>query len=141
MMKSNKLISGFLGVSMFVFGVLKFVNPFKSWYTVQIASSGLGSLSYVLGIAGEIVVGLVLVWSVYNHSKVPFARLRWIVLGASLIVMGMMGTGIFVHLHANVPAEVLPLKIKPPYIPGVFFLLGLSNILLLVNTAKRESQT
>jgi hypothetical protein len=38
---------------------------------------------------------------------------------------------IYVHLQTNVPAEVLPLKIKPPFIPASTLLLAFLNIYLL----------
>lgn len=56
-MKYSKAISLFLGLSMFRFGFLKFFDPFKGWYSVQISESGLGFGSYVMGILGELVVG------------------------------------------------------------------------------------
>ena len=40
-MKQMKIISLIPGISMFLFGIIKFVNPFKEWYEVQIFKSGL----------------------------------------------------------------------------------------------------
>jgi len=36
-----------------------------------------------------------------------------------------------VHLQSNVPADVLPLKIKPTFVPVVFLLIGLTSIYLI----------
>ena len=51
-----------------------------------------------------------------------------------------MLTGVYVHLHPNVPANVLPLKIKPPYIPVFFLLIALSNTFLSIKQAKSKAK-
>ncbi len=131
-MKFVKFSTWFLALSMFVFGILKFVNPFKEWYRVQVMNSGLGQLSYALGIMGEIAVGVVLGFCLIMGQRVS-ARHNFLFTTASYItIIVMMATGVYVHLHPEVPAEVLPLKIKPPYIPLFFMLLALSNLYLSV---------
>lgn len=133
-MKAEKLIlpvSVLLGVSMFVFGVLKFFDPFKGWYTVQINGSGLSNTSYWLGIAGEIIAGSMLINTVVFRKRIPLKMFRPIITVASAMIVVMMMTGIYVHLHNNVPANVLPLKIKPPFIPGLFLLLALMTLVLV----------
>ncbi len=50
---------------------------------------------------------------------------------ASAAILPMMATAVYVHLQPGVPAEVLPLKIKPPIIPVLFILLALANIYLM----------
>ena len=129
-MKYIKSISWFLGTSMFMFGILKFVNPFKDWYSVQVTNSGLGEYSYWMGIAGEITVGVTLMVTLVCRQKISEKTFSVLITSASLIIIIMMLTGIYVHLQPKVPADVLPLKIKPPYIPGFFLLLALSNIIL-----------
>ncbi len=129
-------ISWFLGISMFAFGVLKLVPPFKGWYTVQITASGLSHFSYLLGIVGEVVTGtafLILLIQAVKFSPQTYFRTLLI---ASFAVGIIMATGTYVHLHPNVPAEVLPLKIKPPYIPGFFMLLALVNVWLIFSHMK-----
>lgn len=129
-MTYNKITSWFLAIAMLMFGILKFANPFKGWYTVQITNSGLGQLSYAMGIMGEIAVGstllICLIWGQKFPTKVYYLLTN---ICFSIIII-MMLTGVYVHLHPNVQAYVLPLKIKPPYIPIFFLLLALSNIFL-----------
>jgi hypothetical protein len=125
-----RYVSLFLGISMFMFGILKFVNPFKSWYRIQVTNSELGNTSYWLGIIGEIAVGLIFISIVMLMKSVSLPRLRLPGIFASAIVIVMMLTGMYVHFHPDVPAEVLPLKIKPPYIPGFFIALASLNSLL-----------
>jgi hypothetical protein len=127
-MKKLVSINLFLGTSMFMFGILKFINPFKSWYTTQIVNSGMGNLSYSLGITGEIVTGGLLLYSVLFSNRIRKDINVLIVVCSSIVIVLMMATGIYVHLHPDVPADVLPLKIKPPYIPFIFLILGLFNI-------------
>jgi hypothetical protein len=45
-----------------------------------------------------------------------------------------MGVAIYVHLQPEVPANVLPLGIKPPLIPLVFMLLAGLNLFELFRT-------
>lgn len=133
-MKNEKVflgISVFLAVSMLVFGLLKFFDPFKGWYAVQIDESGLSRSFYWLGIAGEISTGALLLGIVVSRNNLSLKMFSLGIALASAIIIVMMMTGIYVHLHKNVPADVLPLKIKPPYIPGFFLLLAITNLVIL----------
>ena len=123
---------------MLAFGVLKFVNPFKEWYSVQVTNSGLSEYSYWLGIAGEITVGITLIGILVYKQKISEKTFNVIVVAGSRIIIIMMIVGIFVHLQPKVPADVLPLKIKPPYIPGFFLLLALTNIILTRRQPKKQ---
>lgn len=138
MTKTNRIISGFLGISMFMFGVLKFVNPFKSWYSTQIMKSELPfpNLSFWSGQIGEIIVGIVLICILLTGSKLKQNILNKIFSIANVSIIMMMLVAFYVHLHPNVPSEVLPLKISPPIIPGVFMLLAIANIYLKVKNEK-----
>jgi hypothetical protein len=57
----NKIVkynSWFLGTVIFLFGFLKFFDPFRTWFHIQIAKSGLPPLAVPLGMAGEMSIGL-----------------------------------------------------------------------------------
>jgi hypothetical protein len=125
-MNKIKIISISLGLISLSFGILKFVNPFKDWYRVQIETSGFPASAYTLGILGEIIIGLLFllpfIISVDNKQK----RLLIILANASLILMMLVATA--VHLISEVPANVLPLKIKPPMIPLMFLVIATLNL-------------
>jgi hypothetical protein len=129
-MKYTKAISLFLGISMFMFGFLKFFDPFKGWYSIQISESGLGSVSYGLGILGELVVGTFFLSGQIFRQEIRPKYYTILSALASVAVIVIMSTGTYVHLHPNVPADVLPLKIKPPVIPLFFLSAALLNLLL-----------
>lgn len=135
-MKAIRVISAFLGVSMFMFGFLKFFNPFKGWYFVQIRNSGMSGSSYWLGITGEIFVGILFLGSVLLRKKLSQKNFNLTIIIASAIAIMIMVTAIRTHLHPNVPASVLPLKIKPPFIPGFFLLLAIADIVLVRESAR-----
>lgn len=136
----KKIASWYLAVAMFMFGILKFVNPFKDWYSVQITNSGLGEFSYALGIFGEISVGLTLIICLLYRNKIS-TRLYSILTNFSFVVIIiMMMPAIYVHLHSNVPAEVLPLKIKQPFIPIFFMLIAISNLVLSLKEFSRQKE-
>jgi len=138
-MKAIKLISWFLGIGMFLFGILKVLSPtIHGWFTIQMTNSGLAEYTPIwVGIAGEIVVGSALLLSLLIDKNLAGKNSKRIILLASAAILPMMATAVYVHLQPNVPAEVLPLKIKPPFIPVFFLLLPLANIYLI----RREIKT
>jgi len=137
----QKITSWFLATSMFMFGVLKFVEPFKGWYSVQVANSELGKLSYVMGILGEIAVGSTLILCLLYRQKIQSGIFILLTNIAFFTIIIMMLTGVYVHLHPNVPADVLPLKIKPPYIPIFFLLIAFFNIMLTIRNKQKAKHT
>lgn len=117
----------FLGISLFLFGILKFFDPFKTWYSIQISGSNLGDISYWSGILGEITIGLTFIVATFYLRKSKKRMLFLVIIFSSLAVVGMMMVAVYVHLSRGVPADVLPLKIKPPFIPGTFAFLAIVN--------------
>ncbi|MGR3810341.1 hypothetical protein [Jiulongibacter sp. NS-SX5] len=139
MKKSVKNISIFLGVSMLAFGTLKFINPFKLWYKTQVVTSELPfqQFSYWAGQLGEILSGLALIILVLFQKRIPKKSFY---LGFTLInvsIAFMMLVAIYVHTHPDVPNDVLPLKIKPPFIPVLFMVLAILNSWLNKSKIKR----
>ncbi|MEE6139658.1 hypothetical protein SKC41_25440 [Mycobacterium sp. 050128] len=130
--------SMFLGSTTFLFGVLKFFEPFRTWFDVQITKSGLPRLSIPMGIAGEISIGLGLLSGSWLSRK-PSNLFRPIVAGASAGLIANMGGATYVHLHPQVPADVLPLKIKPPIIPLLVMSLSAVNLFQLRRERMRQS--
>ena len=113
---------------MFMFGVLKFFQPFHGWFEIQIQQSHLPHEAILAGKLTEMLTGVLFllpwVWrSLRAKSK------DQILLIACFILFTQMAVAIYVHLQPGVPASVLPLGIKPPVIPGVVLLLGLLTAL------------
>jgi predicted neutral ceramidase superfamily lipid hydrolase len=121
-----------------MFGILKVLIPMiNGWYTVQMTNSGLGAyIPLWVGITGEIVVGSILIFCLVMNQNFANKKFNIIIQLASAAILPMMATAIYVHLQPNVPAEVLPLKIKPPFIPVFFMLLALANIYLMQRKIK-----
>lgn len=127
----------FLGTAMFLFGFLKVFEPFRTQFNVQITKSGLPRFSRPMGIAGEISIGLGLLsaaWLRRRSSNLsgPIGS------AASAGLIGTMGGATYVHLHPEVPASVLPLKIKPPFIPLSVMFLAAVNLFQLYRGSKRQ---
>ncbi len=119
----SKVLSLLLGVQMFMFGFLKFFQPIRGWFDVQIQQSHLPHEAILAGKLTEMVVGVLFllpwIWtSLTAKSK------DQILLIACLILFTQMIVAIYVHLQPGVPASVLPLGIKPPVIPVTVLLLG-----------------
>jgi quinol-cytochrome oxidoreductase complex cytochrome b subunit len=119
-----KVVSLLLGVLMFMFGFLKFFEPFHGWFAIQIQQSHLPQGSILAGKLGEMVVGCLFVLPWLRRSLTTKSRDQ-IFLVACMILVTQMCVAIYVHLQPEVPASVLPLGIKPPIIPGVVLLLAL----------------
>jgi hypothetical protein len=126
----------FLGTAIFMFGALKFVDPFKTWFHIQIAKSGLPPLSIPLGMAGEMSIGLSLLLATVFRERIR-SLFGPVVAWASAGLIVNMAVATYVHLKPEVPPEVLPLGIKPPLIPLLFMLLAGLNLFRLYRA--RES--
>lgn len=118
-----KPLSLFLGVLMFLFGFLKFFQPIRGWFDVQIQQSHLPHEAILAGKVTEMMTGALFllpwVWKTLSaRGRDP------ILLLACFILFTQMGVAIYVHLQPGVPASVLPLGIKPPVIPIFVLLLG-----------------
>lgn len=130
-----KYNSVFLGMLMFTFGFLKYFEPFHSWFHVQITKSGLPSLSFPMGIAGEMSIGLTLLLAFGFKNRIGKAFTPIVSL-ASAGLIANMAVATYVHLQPEVPANVLPLGIKAPFIPlFVMFLAGLNLFRLYKSNA------
>ena len=139
--EDNKILkynSMFLGVFMFLFGFLKFFEPFHTMFDVQITKSGLPQLSIPLGKAGEMAIGLGLLLASSFRRKIPNLYYP-IVFVASAGLIVNMGIATYVHLQPEVPANVLPLGIKPPFIPLFVMFLAAVNLYQLYRGNQRRS--
>ena len=109
---------------MFMFGFLKFFEPFHGWFEIQIQRSQLPPESILAGKVGEMVVGCLFVLPWLRRSMTERSR-DLVLLAACTMLVAQMCVAIYVHLQPEVPASVLPLGIKPPVIPGFILLLAL----------------
>jgi hypothetical protein len=109
---------------MFMFGFLKFFQPFHGWFEIQIQQSHLPHESILAAKLGEMVTGSLFLLAWLRRSLTAKSRDQLLLLACLMLVVQMV-TAIYVHLQPEVPASVLPLGIKPPVIPGVVLLLTL----------------
>ena len=109
---------------MFIFGFLKFFQPFRGWFEIQIQQSHLPHEAILSGKLGEMVTGCLFLLAWLRRSLTAKSRGQLLLIACSILVV-QMGTAIYVHLQPQVPANVLPLGIKPPVIPVVVLLLAL----------------
>lgn len=117
----------FLGVLMFLFGFLKYFEPIRTMFDTQITQSGLPRLSIPMGKIGEMAIGLGLFVPACFRRK--FSNFYGpVVFAASAGLVVNMGIATYVHLQPEVPAKVLPLGIKPPFIPLFVMFLAAVNL-------------
>jgi hypothetical protein len=113
-----------LGVWMFLFGFLKFFQPIRGWFDIQIQQSHLPHEAILAGKVSEMVTGLLFLLPWFRRAMTS-RRKDQILLLACLTLFAEMTVAIYVHLQPGVPANVLPLGVKPPVIPVIVLLLGL----------------
>lgn len=109
---------------MFLFGFLKFFQPFHGWFEIQIQQSHLPHEAILAGKLTEMLTGILFLLP-WLWRRLTAKTKDQILLTACFILFTQMAVAIYVHLQPGVPASVLPLGIKPPVIPGVVLLLGL----------------
>ena len=119
-----KAVSLFLGVLMFMFGFLKFFQPFHGWFDIQIQQSHLPHEAILAGKLAEMVTGCLFLLAWLRRSLAAKSRDQLLLIACTILVTQMC-VAVYVHLQPQVPASVLPLGIKPPVIPVVVLLLGL----------------
>jgi hypothetical protein len=127
-----------LGVTMFLFGFLKFFEPIHSWFHVQITSSHLPEESFAAGIAGELSIGIAFLVAVAARAQLGRYR-RWLVAATCLALIVNMCVATYVHLQPSVPAGVLPLGIKPPFIPLSVLALAVLELVLVARPRADEA--
>jgi len=120
----SKGLSLLLGFWMFMFGFLKFFQPIRGWFDVQIQQSHLPHEAILAGKLTEMLTGVLFLLPWLRRSLRAKSKDQ-ILLVACFILFTQMGVAIYVHLQPGVPAAVLPLGIKPPVMPAIVLLLGL----------------
>ena len=109
---------------MFMFGFLKFFQPIRGWFDVQIQQSHLPHQAILAGKLTEMLTGILFLLPWLRRSLTAKTKDQ-VLLIACFILFSQMCVAIYVHLQPGVPARVLPLGIKPPVIPTIVLLLGL----------------
>lgn len=120
-------MSWILGLFMFSFGSLKLIQPFNGWFHTQLITSGIGDFAFPFGVGTEITTGVILLAALAFRAKMDQKRFFAFILTGSVLVIFTMITATYVHLQPDVPASVLPLGIKPPFIPVSVLILALVN--------------
>jgi hypothetical protein len=124
----SKGLSLLLGVWMFLFGFLKFFQPIRGWFDVQIQQSHLPHEAILAGKLTEMLTGVLFLLPWLRRSLTAKSKDQ-LLLVACFILFTQMAVAIYVHLQPGVPASVLPLGVKPPIIPTIVLLLGLLTAL------------
>ena len=115
-------LSLFLGLLMFTFGFLKFVNPtIDGWFHVQIQESHLPHSAILMGKIAEIMTGILFLLPRFRPWQAKWEG-RILLIACSGLFLEML-VAAYVHLQPGVPPEVLPLGIKTPVIPLFVLLL------------------
>lgn len=123
---------------MFTFGFLKLFSPISGWFHSQVVNAGLPLISIPAGIFTEMLVGLMFLIP-WLSGAFSVQRRRQINIAASFILVSQMLVATYVHLQPNVPAGVLPLGIKPPFIPLTVLVLAVLNGFFFYQLPGKES--
>jgi hypothetical protein len=109
---------------MFMFGFLKFFQPIRGWFDVQIQQSHLPHEAILAGKVSEMVAGALFFLPWLWRSLTAKSKDQILLIACFILVIQMV-VAIYVHLQPGVPANVLPFGIKPPVVPVIVLLLGL----------------
>lgn len=128
----NRLLSGMLGTFLVLGGTAKFFMPFTNMFTQQIALSNLPfpRLSAIAGQGGEIAAGLSLFLFFALQSRLKGPMFEHLFVLTNLGVVIIMAVAVYVHLHPDVPAKVLPFQSKPPVVTVLIMSLAILNVWL-----------
>lgn len=129
---TQRLLTGVLGSFMLLGGVAKFFEPFTTMFAQQITLSRMpfANLAAFSGQAGEIASGVLLLAFFAFGSRLVgpfFDRIFYL---TNLLIVVIMLVAVYVHLHLDVPAEVLPFQSKPPVLTIIVLLLAVLNMQL-----------
>lgn len=126
---AERVLSGVMGSFLLLGGVAKFFMPFTNMFAQQIALSELPfpRLSAFAGQAGEISVGLVLLGFFILGRRLQGQFADAVFYLTNLVIVVIMLVAVYVHLHPNVPAEVLPFQSKPPVVTLIVMGLAMVN--------------
>jgi hypothetical protein len=113
---------------MLLFGSLKFFQPFRGWFDVQIQQSHLPHAALLAGKLTEMMTGILFLLPWLWRSLTTRTKDQFLLSGCFVLVTQMI-VAIYVHLQPEVPASVLPLGIKAPVIPVTVLLLALFTAL------------
>ncbi len=141
MKKSAKIITGFLGITMFLFGLKKFFEPSIAKLQQQVILSELPFPDFTIWATriGELLVGLALIFLAFFGNKLNAAFRQKFFYASHLMLLIMMLVATYVHLHPAVPSEYLPIA-KAPYFPGVYILIVVINMLFNRNSKSNKVQ-
>lgn len=133
MNKLLKATTGFIAFFMLIPGTVKFFDPFKTFFTTQIANSQMPfpALSYWAGQLGEISMGLLLFSLVFFWNRFPKDLAVKAYNFGNMVVAFILLVSLYVHAHPDVPAEVLPFEEKFPFLSIIMLcLIGLNLFLM-----------
>lgn len=130
--KWERILTGFLGGFLILGGSAKFFEPFTTMFASQIALSGLPfpPLSNWAGQFGELTAGGTLLLLLVFWRRFPAEIAHGVFYLSHLLIAVIMLVAVYVHLHPDVPAEVLPLQSKPPVLTLIILLLAGVNSFL-----------
>ena len=94
----SKALSLFLGILMFLFGFLKFFQPFHGWFETQIRQSHLPHQAILAGKLTEMLIGVLFLLPWLRRSLTAKTKDQ-ILLTACFILFTQMAVAIYVHLQ------------------------------------------
>lgn len=128
----QKTITSIVAFFLLIPGLLKFSDPFNTMFTIQIEKSELPlpRLSFIIGQWSEILIGILLYGLLYFWKKFPQNLASHLFYISYITIFPLTIIAIYVQLHPNVPASVLPFEIKLPFLALTLLILSGLNIYL-----------
>lgn len=126
----QKISTSIVAFFLFIPGLVKFTEKFKTFFTKQIELSNIPfpELSFVVGQASEIITGALLFSLLFFWKRfIPTTANKLFTYG-NLMVIIIMAVALYVHVHPAVSAEILPFEEKFPYLTLLLIVLASINL-------------
>lgn len=132
MVRLQKINISILAFFLFVSGMVKFGEPFKTMFINQIETSELPFRTFTLvsGQTGEILIGLLLFGLLFFWKRFPSDLVNKLFKIGNLLVFPIMLIAIYVHLLPQVPAGVFLFESKLPFLAIILIVLSALNLYL-----------
>lgn len=121
MKTSNKIVTSILALFMLLPGFVKFATQ------IEKAELTFPSSTFFMGHSGLIITGLLLFSLFLFWKKIPKTTVNKLFYIGNLLVIPIMSIAFYVHVHPDVPANILPMDV---YFPITLITLAIMNIYL-----------
>ncbi|SOH93213.1 hypothetical protein SAMN06273572_1011068 [Monaibacterium marinum] len=128
--QAGRILSAILGAVLLIGGLSKFFAPFSDKFVdlVTLSQLPMPQTTIITIHATEICAGIVLILFSYAWTTLRTGAFNPLFQVANAITIVIMLSLVYVNLHPDVPASILPLGIKPPIAALLLIVMAMMNM-------------